>query len=89
MTGYTGIAVCTNWRFGQKSCGGSGGEEIAAALEEALAEAGLDIPVERIQCFGHCAKGPNVRLLPGGPFFHQVSEDDLQEIVDALRERRP
>lgn len=66
------------------SCGNGGGLEIASKLEQTLAERGLSVPVERIACFGLCLKGPNVRLLPQGRFWHEVKPGDAEEIVAAL-----
>jgi len=84
---YSSLTVCLHTRFSSQSCGDGGGEAIAEALEEALKKRQSKLSVNRIYCFGICEEGPNVRLTPGGPFFHKVrleNLDDLLDEVDAL-----
>lgn len=81
---YTSLAVCVHKRMSSKSCGTGKGPEIAEALQKELADAGLPQKVSQIYCFGMCEKGPNVRLIPGGPFFHNVDVNDLSPIIDFL-----
>jgi len=80
------LLVCVNERFGANSpsCGARGGERLVAALARELAARGLTLPVERIYCFGYCTEGPNVRLAPGGPFFHQVDEAGVATLLDDI-----
>jgi len=82
MTKFVGVVVCVHRRDFQTSCRGSGSHEIAEALEQAFD--GKDIEVKRIHCFGHCEKGPVVRLHPGGPFYHHVDKDHLGDIIDEV-----
>ncbi len=82
------LLVCVNRRLGDRSpsCAGRGSERLVALLVERLATRGLDLPVETILCFGACSRGPNVRLAPGGAFFHEVDEAALDALVDAVAE---
>jgi len=86
---YQSLTVCLHKRYSKKSCGGGQGEEIAKALEVGLKKMGSHLTVGRIYCFGLCEDGPNVRLTPGGRFFHNVSTDHLDEIFEAVRHLKP
>ncbi len=72
--------VCTNRRLGKPSCRGGA---IADALEAALHERGLTIQVQRSVCLGACEQGPNVRIAPGGRFFHQINIARIDELIAA------
>lgn len=80
------LLVCVNRRLDADtpSCAGRGSEELVTPLERLLAQHGLELPVETILCFGSCQLGPNVRLAPGGAFFHGVTEADLPGLVEAV-----
>jgi (2Fe-2S) ferredoxin len=67
------------------SCGRVGGLDIAAKLERELAEAGLFVPLERMGCLSKCLTGPNVQLLPEGKNWHEVSIDNVEEIVAYIK----
>ena len=71
--------VCVNQRIGKPACAGAA---IADALETELRQRQLAFPVERIVCLGACDQGPNVRLAPGGRFYHQVTVARITELVD-------
>ena len=83
------LLVCVNRRLdsGSPSCVARGSEALADRLEAALAARGLELPLRRIHCFGECARGPNLRLAPGGRFFHRVGPDDVESVLDALAAR--
>lgn len=84
-TAKPSIIVCVNARSGhQHSCSGYGSERLASLLETALAEKQLNLEVSRIKCFGRCAKGPVIRIAPGGEFFEQCSEKDIRRIIDSV-----
>ncbi|MCH9671115.1 MAG: (2Fe-2S) ferredoxin domain-containing protein [Gammaproteobacteria bacterium] len=81
-----GLAVCTHLRAPhQASCANGPGQALGRALARGLAERGLhNVPVVALKCFGLCEQGPNVRITPGGEFFHHVSLRDVNVIVDAV-----
>lgn len=80
------LAICVNHRFGldKPSCGARGGTKVAAALESGIARRNINVTVERVICFGLCQKGPNLRLVPGRPFEHGVTLEDVPRILDDL-----
>lgn len=79
------LIICTHHRIDPRrsSCGGSGSEALAEQLEQAFAERGIDLGIERVECLGACGEGPNMRLAPGGPFFRGVDEATLEGVIAA------
>jgi NADH:ubiquinone oxidoreductase subunit F (NADH-binding)/(2Fe-2S) ferredoxin/NAD-dependent dihydropyrimidine dehydrogenase PreA subunit len=70
-------------------CGGTGchascAQEIMDNLTAAIKEAGLENDVRVIQtgCFGFCAQGPIVKVMPDNIFYVQVTPEDAKEIVE-------
>lgn len=86
MSAIKTVTVCINRRASPDtpSCGARGGEEIAAALQAAVAERGLPISVEIFRCLGRCEQGPNLKLSPGGEFLHDVHLEDLPQLLDRI-----
>ncbi|MBT3558709.1 MAG: (2Fe-2S) ferredoxin domain-containing protein [Rhodospirillales bacterium] len=80
------FAICINRRFGsdRPSCGNRGSAAIADAIETGAQERGINVTIERIVCFGMCADGPNMRLVPGGAFHKNVNLDQVDEILATL-----
>ena len=83
----TRLVVCVNERLGigQKSCAGSGSRELITLLERRFIADGLDFTVDEQVCLGRCAEGIAMRIAPGGPFFTRVTELDLPEIIEAMK----
>ena len=81
----TTLIICVNRRLGdQPCCAARGGVEQADRLEDAIAERRLDVKVERVHCLGVCARGPNMRLAPGGAFFFGVLADDIPAVIERI-----
>lgn len=45
----------------------------------------LDVPVVRRECLGRCEEGPVMRFVPAGPFFTEIDEAALDDIIDQLK----
>ena len=69
---------------GVATCGISAG---AKPTLEALAKAGLDIPVEPVGCSGMCYNEPvvTVRKAGGNMFYRHVTEDRVDELIEHIR----
>jgi (2Fe-2S) ferredoxin len=82
------LLVCVNHRksANQPSCAGRGSEQIAKTLEDEIALKGLNIQLERIHCLGACEVGPNIKLVPKGAFFKQVSAQNINEVIGAIHQ---
>ena len=80
------LVVCVNKRRGlnKKSCAGSGSRELIPLMRTLINAAGLDCPVVEQVCLGRCMQGIAMRIAPGGPFFTEVTEDDLVSIVGQI-----
>ncbi len=87
MSEAVSIVICINHRYklNNPSCAARGAEQIAAALEQQLNQACLNILVQRIDCMGQCERGPNLRIAPGGRFYHGVTMEDLPDIIAELQ----
>lgn len=87
MAANLSIVICINRRLGAgtPSCAAGGSEALAAELERQLVGAGLAVELKRIQCLGQCEQGPNLRIAPGGEFYHGVGLGDLPGIVAELQ----
>lgn len=87
MSEKLSVVICTKRRLGvnSPSCAASGSEAMADELERQLAEAGLAVEVQRIECLGQCERGPNLRIAPGGRFYHQLTIEELPEVIAELQ----
>lgn len=79
------ISVCTNYRANPNnpSCAARGSKQVLTELTQQLQSKKISIEVEEIQCMGYCKVGPNLRLIPNGDIFHEVSAKKLVEIIKA------
>jgi NADH:ubiquinone oxidoreductase subunit E len=77
------ILVCTNFRANPNnpSCAARGSKEILEELTRELAQRNVSIKAEASPCMGFCNNGPNLRLTPSGPFFHDIATKDIGEII--------
>jgi len=75
----THVLVC-----GGTGCTSSGSMKIGDALEQKIAEKGLEgeVQVVRTGCFGLCALGPVMIVYPEGTFYSRVELSDVDEIVE-------
>ena len=81
------LIVCINQRLGtgQRSCVDSGSLDLISQLEAAIAAERLDVPVIRRECLGRCEEGPVMRIAPAGPFFTEIDEAALPQILAQLK----
>ena len=69
---------------GGTGCHASNSQELMANLRAEIEKAGLrdDVRVIQSGCFGFCAQGPIVRVMPDNVFYVQVTPEDAKEIVE-------
>ncbi len=74
------ILVC-----GGVECDSNKGDDLFRKLIHAVEHRGLmaDIQVVKSGCFGFCAVGPVVKILPDETFYVEVTPEDAEEIVEA------
>lgn len=78
------LLVCTNFRANPNHPS-RGSKEITISLAQQLQKKNVSIEIEEIQCMGFCKVGPNVRLIPNGEYFHEVSARKFAEIIKATK----
>ena len=82
------LFVCVNRREPHEACcAHRQSEAIAAALKARVKALGLSrmIRVSKSGCQDLCAKGPNVMVFPDYRWYHGVTHDDVERILqDAL-----
>jgi len=69
---------------GGTGCHASNSQDLMANLRSEIKAAGLENDVHVIQsgCFGFCAQGPIVKIMPDNVFYVQVTPEDAKEIVE-------
>lgn len=87
------LFVCINKREpNQTCCSHRGSESLAASLKARIKELGLSrvVRVSKSGCQDLCAKGPNVMVFPDYIWYHGVTPEDIERIVqDTLRSLTP
>ncbi len=70
---------------GGTGCHASNAQELMDNLNKYIKENGLENDVRVVQtgCFGFCAQGPIVKIMPDNVFYVQVTPDDAKEIVES------
>ncbi len=77
------LFVCCNERPpGEDACGNRGSAELQRKLKEYMKSRNLKgrMRVSRAMCFGLCALGPNVCVMPENVWYTGVKDADLEEI---------
>ncbi len=85
------ILVCSSLRVNgepQGACHRKGAVDFLPLLEEGLVERGLDGVVTTTGCLKVCDRGPALVIHPNNWWYGDVTEDKLEEILDALSEGR-
>jgi len=70
---------------GGTGCHASNSQEMMENLRKYIKENGLEKDVRVVQtgCFGFCAQGPIVKIMPDNVFYVQVQPEDAKEIVES------
>lgn len=81
------IYVCTQLRYTPNSqcCGKNGGPDLILILGEYIKSHSLEIEVIQSNCMLMCSKGPNIKLLPEGKVWNQVTTNSIPEIISYLK----
>lgn len=85
--------VCSSSRLSGEpngACNRRGVGNLLQYLQEQLDERGIDETlVTNTGCLKICAEGPVMVIYPGGHWYGKVSEEAIDEILDALEEGKP
>ncbi len=62
-------------------CIASGAGDVKKALEAAMADAGLSVPIRSTGCLGPCAEGPVIMIMPEQAIYERVTPADAESII--------
>jgi (2Fe-2S) ferredoxin len=86
------IFVCNSFRVGgdpQGTCNRKGATGLLQYLEEEIIDRGLNAMVSSTGCLKMCEKGPVMVVYPDASWYGEVSQEKIDEILDALEEGAP
>ena len=79
------IFICQNLREnGLECCATKGGAEVQEAMKKRLQELGLTarFRANKSGCLNNCKNGVTVVIYPQGIWYHHVTVDDVNEIIE-------
>ena len=86
------IFVCNSFRLSgtpQGVCNKKGASSLLQCLEEGINDRGLKAMVSGTGCLKVCDRGPAMVVYPAGWWYGGVTEDKLDEILDAMEKGQP
>ncbi|MEJ5259485.1 MAG: (2Fe-2S) ferredoxin domain-containing protein [Anaerohalosphaeraceae bacterium] len=86
------ILICNSFRLSgqpQGVCSRKNAPALLQYIEEGLLDRGLDAMVSSTGCLKVCDRGPAMVVYPQGWWYGELSEERIDEILDALQEGRP
>jgi (2Fe-2S) ferredoxin len=73
----------------QGSCNRKHAPEVLAKLHEEVSDRGLDAVVSTTSCLNVCERGPVLVVYPQGWWYAEVTDERVDEILDALEQNQP
>lgn len=83
------IMVCNSYRVAgdaQGFCNKQGATSFVQYISEECSDRGINAVVTSTACLSVCSQGPVVVIQPNNFWYGGVTEDKLDEILDALEE---
>ncbi len=83
------ILICNSFRLNGQPQGVCNKKEAASLLqylENEIVDRGLDVMISSTGCLKLCEQGPVMVIYPAGWWYGQVTEEKIDEILDALEE---
>jgi (2Fe-2S) ferredoxin len=84
--------VCNSFRVSgepQGACNKKGAVGLLQYLQEGINDHGIDATVSLTGCMNVCEKGPVMVIYPNAWWYGEVTEDKIDEILDALEQDQP
>ena len=81
--------ICNSYRTGgeaQGVCNKKGAVDLLQYLETEILDRGMDGAVSSTGCLKVCTSGPVMVLYPHGKWFGEVTEEKIDEILDAIED---
>lgn len=83
------ILVCNSYRVAgdaQGFCNKNGATDFVQYISEECADRGLDAAVSTTACLNVCSQGPVMVIHPQNLWYGGITEEKIDEILDALEE---
>ncbi len=83
------VLVCNSFRLSgepQGVCNKKGSVDLVQYLEEELNDRGIDAQVSTTGCLKVCDRGPAMVIYPNAFWYGQVTQDAVDQILDALED---
>ena len=84
--------VCNSFRVSgepQGVCNRKGAADLLQYLQSEIADRGIDAVVSTTSCLNVCEKGPIMVIYPEKWWYFGISEEKIDQILDALEEGEP
>ena len=73
----------------QGSCNRKGASDLLQYLQNEITDRGLDAIVSTTSCLNVCEKGPILVVYPQEWWYYELTQQKLDEILDALEQDQP
>lgn len=86
------LLICNSYRTcgePKGTCNKKDASSLPQYLESEITDRGIDAMVSTTSCLKMCEKGPVMVIYPQGWWYPEVTEERLDEILDALEEGKP
>ena len=86
------LFLCNSFRANgepQGVCNKKGATDLLQYLQSEIADRGIDAIVSTTSCLNVCEKGPILVVYPNELWYHEITEQKLDEILDALESGSP
>jgi (2Fe-2S) ferredoxin len=86
------IFVCNSFRVGgdpQGTCNRKDATGLLQYLEAEIVDRGINAMVSSTGCLKLCEKGPVMVVYPAGWWYTELTEDRVDEILDAMEDGQP
>lgn len=83
------ILVCNSYRVAGDAkgfCNKNGASDLVQYIMEECSDRGLDVAVSTTGCLNVCSQGPIMVVHPNNYWYGGVTEERIDEILDALEE---
>lgn len=84
--------VCNSFRLSgepQGVCNKKDAVDLLQYLEEEIVDRGIDAQVSSTGCLKVCDRGPAMVVYPAGWWFGEMTEEKIDDVLDALDEGGP
>ncbi|WP_372773130.1 ferredoxin [Mangrovibacterium sp.] len=83
------ILVCNSYRVAGDAkgfCNKTGAADLIQYISEECNDRGLDVAVSSTACLNVCSQGPVMVIHPNNLWYGGITEERIDEILDALEE---